>query len=202
MDAFASGGEDTPRGGAGGAGARAWRSIGFVGTLGLGAVVALALVVGQVALGPWLGSGVAAELVLWASLVAYSALLASTLRGRVRNAAVALAAGLIVVLLARGLGEVAVGFALTLALVRGVIERSQRPLRAVLIECSLGVVGLCLARWLAVPGLFGAAAGFWGYALTQSLYFLAPGRSRRCVQGVGDPFERAREQLDALLDGT
>ena len=99
-----------------------------------------------------------------------------------------------------GLSEVVLGFAAILAGVRGGLERRHRPLRAVGIELVLGIAGLCLARWLAGPGALGAAAGFWGYALVQSLYFLAPGGVVSRPRDAGDPFERARDQLEALFD--
>ena len=124
-------------------------------------------------------------------------------RDEIREAEVApkLAGALLVLVLAHSVSELALGLALVVALVRGVGARRDRPLRALVVEIALGAGGLCLARWLAVPGVLGVAASFWGYALVQSLYFLVPGGSgQRVANEDGDPFERARARLSALLE--
>jgi hypothetical protein len=175
--------------------------LGFVGTLVYAAIASLALVVAYVVAGPWLGASWVLALFLVGATAAYAALLGSTLRRRVLQAAAALAAGLVALALANDVSELAMGLALVVALVRGFALRRSTPLRTLVVEGVLGGGGLCLARWLAVPGPLGAAAGFWGYALVQSLYFLVPGERREPAgEPAGDPFERAREQLDSLLE--
>jgi hypothetical protein len=176
------------------------RSLGFVGTLLFAAVASVVLVVAHVVAAPSLGARSVLALFTLAAAVGYAALLGPSLRSRVRNGGAALLGGVVVLVLARGFAEIALGMALVLALVRGFLARRSPPLRALVVEIALGVGGLCLARWLAVPGVLGAAAGFWGYALVQSLYFLVPGGHLEAVETTGDPFERARERLSALLD--
>ena len=176
-------------------------SLGFLTTLLFGVVASMALVVGQLVAAPWIGAGNVLALLLIAIAVGYAALLGHTARRRLGNGAAALAGALLVGVLAHSVSELALGLALVVALVRGLGARRARPLRALLVEIALGAGGLCLARWLAVPGVLGVAAAFWGYALVQSLYYLVPGGGgQRLANEHGDPFERARARLSALLE--
>ena len=94
------------------------------------------------------------------------------------------------------------GLTLLLAFLRSGLSFSMRPARAVVVEIALLGGGIVMAVWLAGAGWFGEALGLWGYILVQSLYFLVPGRRRPRLQGSfdGDPFDRARDRLNDLLE--
>ena len=175
--------------------------IGFAGTLGFAVVASLALVVAQLVAAPWLGRTTVLALFLVCAAAGYAALLPAQLRHRALAAGAALGAGALALVLAPGIAELAVGLAVVVALVRAFAQTRSTPLRTLAVELVLGVGGLALALLLASPGLLGAAAGFWGYALVQSFGGLVPGEQapwqRSCE---GDPFERACARLDELLE--
>ena len=161
----------------------------------------MTLVVVQLVAGPWIGVSAAATLCLAALAVGYVALLGESPRRRVGNAVAALAGALLVLSLARTASELALGLAVVVGLVRGVGARRLDSRRALLVELGLGTGGLVLARWLALPGVLGTGAAFWGYALFQCLYPLVQrARSRPTRRGEGDPFDRARVRLERLLE--
>jgi len=175
--------------------------LGFTRALGLAVVASMALVVAQLVAGPWIGVSAATSLALAALAVGYAALLAESPRRRVGNAIAALAGALLVLSLARTGSEVALGLAVVVGLVRGTGDRRRSSSRALAIELGLGVGGLSLARWLALPGVLGTGAAFWGYALFQCLYPLVQRASSRPTRrGEGDPFDRARVRLERLLE--
>jgi hypothetical protein len=133
--------------------------------------------------------------------IAYAALLGSTPRRAVRNAAAALVGTLLVVMLTSGLVGLAIGLAGVLALVRSGLEHPMKPTRGFVIETLLVGLGLGFAFWVSWPGWLGNAAGLWAFSLVQSLYFLVPGRGHgRAEPDAGDPFESARERLLGLLE--
>jgi hypothetical protein len=174
---------------------------GVVGTLCFGAAAAIALVFVEHLAAPVIGATRALQLHLVGSLAAYVALLGATPRRALRNGAAALAGAGLVMLLASGIGGLAVGLTALLALVRSGLEFSMRGVRGGVVELVLGLLALGFASWVVSPGWLGAAAALWAFALVQSLYFLVPGRGRMPLcAGPGDPFDRAREQLLALLE--
>jgi hypothetical protein len=174
---------------------------GLTSSLCFGAAAAIAFVFAQHLAAPLVGSAKVLVFYLAGCTIAYAALLGSTPRRAIRNAAAAFVGTILVVMLSTGMGGLAVGLTSVLALVRSGLEYSMKPARGLVIETLLGGLGLGFASWVASPGWLGDAAGFWAFALVQSLYFLVPGRGRNEAQtGMGDPFERARERLLGLLD--
>lgn len=154
---------------------------------------------------PLLGAGNVLALHLVGSAVVYAALIGSNSRAAIRNACVATIGAAAVLLLARvgsaGLGEVAVGLTLVVALVRSGLDPSARGPRSLVAEMLLGTAALAFAAWLAGPTWLGSAAALWGFVLVQSLYFLIPiGRRPDLGTVGGDPFDRARERLVAMLE--
>lgn len=76
----------------------------------------------------------------------------------------------------------------------------RRPLRALVIEASLALLGLALARAVGGPGLVGTALSLWAFGLVESAWFLAGARDDPSPSAV-DPFEEALRRARALLDG-
>jgi hypothetical protein len=151
--------------------------------------------------GPLLGLGGA--LSLYAMLVVAFHVFGSARRPArgVMAACLALGLGAGVLLLTRGAGEAVVGSALVLGVVRSGLLYRACSARALLTEAALLGGGLALARFLAVPGLLGAALGIWGFFLVQSVFFLIGGvRERRAEVDGLDPFDLARTRLAALLE--
>ena len=163
--------------------------------------VAIALVFAMHLAAPLLGSGQTLTLYLVAATAAYAGGLAATPRAALRNALVALLGGGIAAGLAGGIGGLAIGLTLVLGFVRSGLEHRRPALRALVLEGGLALLALGFAAWLHGPGWLGVAVALWGYALVQSLYFLATGaRLARLDLGEGDPFERAEARLCGLLD--
>jgi hypothetical protein len=119
-----------------------------------------------------------------------------------RLAALAMAgvAGLLLAMLPLGLSGTAVGAAAIVAVGRSVIAQRQRALRACVIEAALGALALGVAGFLASGGLLALCLAIWGFFLVQSAYFLIGGRTPRRDAAPRDPFERARQRLERLLD--
>jgi hypothetical protein len=174
-------------------------------SLVFGAAVSIALVFMQHVFAPMLGSWNVLAFYLVGCTVAYAALIGRTRRASLRNAMVGAIGAVAVFALARGshagMGEVAIGLTCVVALVRSGLDPALRRTRSFVIESGLGGASLVFAAWLATPGWLGSAVALWGYVLVQSLYFLIP-RSRDAHRGecVGDPFDRARERLIAMLE--
>ncbi len=174
---------------------------GLTSSLCFGAASAIAFVFVQHLAAPLVGSANVLIFYLTGCTIAYAALLGSTPRRAIRNAAAALMGTMLVVMVSSGIGGLAIGLTSVLALVRSGLEYSMKSARGLVIEVLLGGVALGFASWVASPGWLGDAAGLWAFALVQSLYFLVPGRGRKeTLTGMGDPFERARERLLGLLE--
>lgn len=173
---------------------------GFARTLVFGAGAALGVPAVRLLVAPVLGGGLAFGL-YWVGLAgAYLFWIAGSLRRGVAAAALAAAGGGALLLLAPGPTFAAAGVTALVAAIRsGFLYRGPQP-RLLLLEALLLLGGLGVAELLATPGVLGLALAVWGYFLVQSLYFpLARPRPRRPAE-AGDPFERARERLERLLD--
>ena len=174
---------------------------GFTSSLLFGAAVSITFVFAQHLVAPLVGSASVLVFYLAICTIAYAALLGSTPRRAIRNAVAAFMGATLVVMVSTGVGGLAIGLTMVLALIRSGLEFSVKPARALAIEMLLGGLSLGFASWVASPGWLGDAAGFWAFALVQSLYFLVPGRgSTGALAEAGDPFERARERLIGLLE--
>lgn len=174
---------------------------GLTSSLCFGAAAAIAFVFAQHLAAPLVGSASVHAFYWTGCTIAYAALLGSTPRRAIRNAAAAFVGSMLVLMISSGMGGLAIGLTMVLALVRSGLEYATKPARGFVVETLLGGLGLGFASWVASPGWLGDAAGFWAFALVQSLYFLVPGRGRRRADaGIGDPFERARERLLGLLE--
>jgi hypothetical protein len=173
---------------------------GFARTLLFGAVAALGVPAVRLLVAPVLGSGLAFSL-YWVGLaIAYLFWIAGSLRRGVGAAALASAGGLVLLAIAPGASFAAAGATLLVAAIRsGFLYRAPQP-RLVVLEALLLVGGLLVAELLAAPGVLGLALAVWGYFLVQSLYFLLARPRPRSAAEPGDPFERARERLECLLD--
>lgn len=173
---------------------------GFGRTLLFGALAALGVPAVRLLVAPVLGGGLAFSL-YWVGLaIAYLFWIAGSLRRGVGAATIASLGGLVLLVLAPSASFVAAGATLLVAAVRsGFLYRAPQP-RLVALEALLLVGGLLVAELLAAPGVLGLALAVWGYFLVQSLYFLLARPRVRHPAGGGDPFERARERLERLLD--
>lgn len=174
---------------------------GFASSLVFGAVAAVSLVFTLHLMAPLVGPFPALALHLAASLVAYAAALGGSLRTGLRNALLAAAGAALVVALAEAPRELAVGLAGVLGLVRTGLAPGRPGARGALLEIVLALAGLGFAAWLASPGWLGSATALWGFALVQSLWFLAPRSAARASRAEpADAFERARDRLLELLE--
>jgi hypothetical protein len=174
-------------------------------SLVFGAAASIALVFMQHVFAPLVGSWNVLAFYLAGCAVAYAALIGGAPRTSLRNASFAAIGAAAVLVLARGshvgMGEVAIGLTCVVALVRSGLDPAVRRTRSVVVESVLGGASLVFAAWLATPGYLGSAVALWGYVLVQSLYFLIPrSRDARPGESEGDPFDRARERLLAMLE--
>lgn len=177
------------------------RRNGLTKSLCFGAAASIGFVFAQHVGAPLVGSVDVLVFYLGSFTIGYAALLGSTPRRAVRNAAAALVGTVLVVMVTGGLAGLAIGLAGVLALVRSGLEYPMKPARGLVVETLLMGLSLGFAFWVSSPGWLGTAAGLWAFSLVQSLYFLVPGRGRRRAEtGVGDPFESARERLLGLLE--
>jgi hypothetical protein len=173
---------------------------GFARTLAFALLAALGVPAVRLLVAPILGTSAALSLYFAALAAGYLAWIAGTLRRAVGVAALAAAGGVAVLALAPGLETVAVGAALIVAVGRSAfLYRAPQP-RLLLVEAALLLAGLATASLLATPGVLGISLAVWGYFLVQSAFFLVARPRARTPGPAGDPFERARERLDALLD--
>ena len=173
---------------------------GFSRTLLFGALAAVGVPAAGVLLAPVLGLPLTLSLYVLGLPIAYLAWIAGSLRRGVLAGGLAAAGTLVLLLFLPGPTLAAVGAALTVAAVRsGFLFRAPQP-RLLVLEAVLLVTGLAVADALAGPGLIGSALTVWGYFLVQSLYFLLARPRVRAARSAGDPFERARERLERLLD--
>lgn len=173
----------------------------FRSSLLFGAVAAMTVVFSGHVLAPIVGGIDALILHLVVALVAYGALIARDLRGAARNVALAAPAAIVVGAMAQDPATAALGLTMLLSLVRTGLVPERRSARAVALEAGLGTTALLFAGCLAWPGWLGWATALWGYALVQSLFFLVPVTPRPGrAADEGDPFDRARGRLLAMLD--
>ncbi len=173
---------------------------GFARTLVFGVLAALAVPAIRLLLAPVLGHSLTLSLTWVGLAIAYPAWIAGSLRRGVRAALLAGSGGVVLLALMPGPSFVAAGAALLVASVRsGFLYRAARS-RLLVLEGLLLVVSLAVANALASPGVLGIALAVWGYFLVQSLYFLLARPRPRAASEGRDPFERARERLESLLD--
>jgi hypothetical protein len=174
---------------------------GFVRTLLFGGVAALAVPAVWLGAAPWLGGFAALGLYLVGLTGAYLAWIAGSLRrGLVAGALGSAAAMVLLVLAAPYLILLAAGCAVVVAALRsGFLFRGPQP-RLWVLEAVLLVAALAVAGALAAPGWLGVALAIWGWFLVQSVWFLLARPAPRRPGPAGDPFERARERLERLLD--
>lgn len=173
----------------------------FFSSILFGAVAAVGVVFAQHLFSPVLGSATVQTLYLALAMVVYAALIASSLRNRLGKLAVAGLGALFVLGMASGTHAIAIGLTIVLSLVRSGFDRESRTPRGWCAEGLLGVAALVFASVLYSPSWLGSAAGLWGYALVQSLYFQLPAlRTRPRHSMTGDAFDRARERILVLLD--
>jgi len=173
---------------------------GFTRTLLFGALAALGVPATGLLLAPVLGSSLTLSLYVLGLPIAYVAWVAGSLRRAVLAAGLAAIGTFVLLLFLPGHALCAVGAAGILAAVRsGFLFRAPQP-RLLVLEAILLVAGLAVADALATPGLVGSALAVWGFFLVQSLYFPLARPRVRADRPAGDPFERARERLEHLLD--
>ena len=133
--------------------------------------------------------------------IAYVAAIAATPTRALFAALWAFGFGSVVVLLARGPADVAIGCALAIGICRSGLLHARKPGRALVLEIALVAGGLVVARSLAAPGILGVGLALWGFFLVQSLAFLVAGRRDRADRPAGaDPFDFARGRALAILD--
>jgi hypothetical protein len=176
------------------------RCNGFASTLVFGAAAAAGLVLATGLLVPPFRWGSVAAVYLVAAAALYVAGIAPSRSRGVLAGGLAAALGLLLLLVAGGLRELAIGAALVVSVCRSGVLYQARPARAIATEAGLCVGGLALAGFLASGGVASAALGLWGYFLVQSVFFLVAGVSARAHGAARpDPFDRARAQLLDLL---
>jgi hypothetical protein len=151
--------------------------------------------------GPLLGPARALPVWIVGSVAFYVAWLAPRRSHALVAGALAAVLGALVLALAQGPRDVAVGAALVLGVCRSGLLHQARPARAVALEAGLLLGGLSLARSVASPGLLGTAIGIWAFGLVQSAYFLVGGvRERSERAGDVDPFELAHTRALRLME--
>lgn len=143
----------------------------------------------------------ALSLYLLAAATVYAAALAPRPSRALAAGALAGALGGIFLLLARDVGDVAVGAGLAIGVTRSGLLYRRPAARAIALETLLLGGGLLVARALFAPGLLGTALSLWGFLLVQSPFFLVGPLRERRPEGGGDPFERARARAEAILEG-
>lgn len=123
----------------------------------------------------------------------------SAARRLIVGAGAGLLAGVLVVC-ARSTGELAIGLAALLGVVRSGLLYRTAPLRAVATEVLLLGAGLLFARALAGYSLASIALALWGFLLVQSCFFLIAGtRARTHAASDVDPFDAAHRRATELL---
>ncbi|MBJ21254.1 MAG: hypothetical protein GY910_02675 [bacterium] len=174
---------------------------GITSSLLFGAMGAVTLVFTQPVFAPFVGSANALALHLAICVVAYGVSIGRNPRMRLRNGLVGSIASVAVLSLARSIDGIAIGLTIVLALVRTGLDGEARTGRTLFFETILGCGALAFSSVLAAPGGLGNSVALWGFMLVQSLYFLLPlARHRKASLAEGDPFDRARGHLLALLD--
>jgi hypothetical protein len=148
---------------------------------------------------PWLSVSWALALYALACGPLYLSGLGSSRRRGVRSALLAAVLGGVALLVAGSPREAIVLAAVIAGLVRsGVVY--HRPLaRAALIEAGLLGVGLGVAQLLIASSTLSIVLAIWGFFLVQSVFFLVGGARRERSTRGGDAFERAVDQVNAIL---
>jgi len=164
------------------------------------AVSAVAWLPWALVMSPIIGNWNAHALFLAGVTVAYVATMASGTRRL--GAAIAVAvAGVLAAWMLRTPGDLVMGLAVTIAVVRSGVLYPAAHSRAVLREAVLVLAGLALARFLVGSTLLSIGLALWGFFLVQSLFFLFGG-AYDGPAGHPDPFEEAHRRALALLDRT
>ncbi len=177
-----------------------WRWDGFGRSLFFAAVAAAGLPVAVTFGAPLFGSTASVRAYLLLIAGCYAVGLSGERSRRLTALAMASVAGFALAVLPVGLAGTAVGAAAIIAIGRSGIAQRQRAWRACVIEGALGTAALGVASFLASGGLLALCLAVWGFFLVQSAYFLIGGRTARRDAAPRDPFERARERLERLLD--
>jgi hypothetical protein len=172
---------------------------GFARAIGFALAAAATLFAAQVLVAPLLGAHATLRVFAVGSVAVYLAGLGPSWRRGAAAALAAAVAGAVVLLLPVSVVPTAIAAAGILAACRSGFLYRSRPLRAVALEACLAAGGLALAGWLASGGVVSLALAAWGFFLVQSVFFLVGGIEARPDPGPGDPFERARAELEALL---
>jgi len=149
---------------------------------------------------PLIGSAASARAYLLLVAGCYAMGLSAVRSRRLAALGMAGVASLALAMLPLGLTGIAVGAAAIIAVARSAIAQRQRTLRACAIEALLGGAALGVAGFLASGGLLALCLAVWGFFLVQSAYFLIGGRTPRRDAAARDPFERARQRLERLLE--
>jgi hypothetical protein len=151
---------------------------------------------------PVLGTARALRLYLVLVTALYVAGLAREGRRSIAAAAGVAALGCVLLTMAHGLGELALGLAVLLGTARSAILYRAGTARALVTEIGLVTTGLLFARFLGGPTLLSITLAIWGFFLVQSLFFLIAGVSARRPAGRHpDPFEEAHRRATAILGG-
>jgi hypothetical protein len=178
------------------------RDRGFARTLAFGAIAGLAAPTALLVLGPFFGGRATVEVVWLGAAAGYLLILAPALRTRLVVALGATTAAVAVLALSSSAAQAATFAALIVAAGRSLLFERSQPLRALAVEGVVAAGALFAAKLVGGPGLIGVGLGVWAFFLVQSAFFLVPGLARRRAAVEGDPFDRARERLLALLDQT
>ena len=176
-----------------------WNS--FARTLGFGAVAAAGLPIAAALFGATVTFSHLLAPYLVGAIALYAAGIAPTRTRGVTAGGLALLLGLLLLAVAGGVTELAIGAALILSVVRSGLLYRLRPARAIVLEAGLLLGGLSLAKFLLIGGLGGVSLALWGFFLIQSLFFLIGGVALRPeASPPRDPFEHARTELISLLE--
>jgi hypothetical protein len=169
----------------------------FAGSLVFAALAAAGLPVAVTFGGALFGAETAVRLYAIGAAGAYAIALCPDRSRRVAALAFAAFTGAILALLPLGLRDTAIGAAGIVAFARGVLL--GQGARALATELVFAAAGLAAAAHFARGGLFALCLAIWGYFLVQSGWFLIGGCGT-LVEHERDPFERARDRLQRLLE--
>ena len=141
----------------------------------------------------------ARALYLVAATVSYIAGLSPSRHRALGAALAAAAAALVMVVIAPGTAELAIGLAAALGVARGALLYPAAPGRAVAREFVLLAGGLLFARFLISTSVPSTALALWGFFLVQSCFFLIAGGAQRAPARPPDPFDEAHRRALNLL---
>lgn len=176
-----------------------WNS--FIRSIMFAAGAAAAYVPYSIVLGPWLSVNLTLSTYMVLMTSVYLAGIASTLRMGLGAALLATFVGAATLALFRSPFETAIASSFVLGICRSGMLFRSRFARAVVIEVTLAIVGLVVARFLMVSIFLPVSLAIWGFFLVQSVFFLIGGIRERNDPTEGlDPFERAHARAIALLE--